>query len=291
VTRLELDNVSVAYDGARAVTELSLEVPTGAWVGLVGPNGAGKTTFLRATAGLVKCSGEVRLDERRLASMSRRQIARLVAFVPQRPVIPESMAVDDYVLLGRTPYVSYLGAETRRDLEVVRDVLARLDLTPLRARVLGSLSGGEMQRVLLARALAQQASLLLLDEPTAALDVGHQQHVLELVDTLRREHGLTVLSAMHDLTLAGQFADSLVLMSAGRAAAWGPARTVLTESLIREHYGASVRVLETPGGGVLVIPLRPARGRLGGSAEQPGPLGGTGERPGRAATARETATS
>jgi iron complex transport system ATP-binding protein len=259
VTRLELDHLSVAYDGARAVMELSLEVPPGSWVGLVGPNGAGKTTLLRATAGLVKCSGDVRLDDQSLASMSRRRVARLVAFVPQRPVIPESMLVDDYVLLGRTPYVSYLGAEGRRDLEVVRDVLDRLDLMPLRARVLGSLSGGETQRVVLARALAQQAPVLLLDEPTSALDVGHQQHVLELVDALRREHGLTVLSAMHDLTLAGQFADSLVLMSAGRAAAWGPARTVLTESLIHEHYGASVRVLEEPTGGVLVIPLRAER--------------------------------
>ena len=269
MTRLELDNVSVAYDGARVVSELCLEVRAGSWVGLVGPNGAGKTTLLRATAGLVKCSGEVRLDDRPLASLSRRRIARLVAFVSQRPVIPESMVVGDYVLLGRTPYVSYLGAETRRDLEVVRDVLGRLGLTRLGARLLGSLSGGEMQRVVLARALAQEAPVLLLDEPTAALDVGHQQHVLELVDALRREHGLTVLSAMHDLTLAGQFADGLVLMSAGRAAASGPARAVLTESLIREHYGASVRVLHEPTGEVLVIPLRPARDRLGGTADQP----------------------
>jgi iron complex transport system ATP-binding protein len=256
VTALLLDNVSVAYDGSPAVTGLSLGVPAGAWVGLVGPNGAGKTTLLRATARLVACSGDVLVDGLPLSSLSRRRLARLIAFVPQRPEIPESMAVFDYVMLGRTPYIPYLGAEGRRDIEVVRDVLGRLGLAPLRARALGSLSGGELQRVVLARALAQQAPVLLLDEPTAALDVGHQQQVLELVDALRREHGLTVLSAMHDLTLAGQFTDSLVLMSAGRAAAWGPACAVLTESLIHEHYGASVRVLEDPAGGVVVIPLR-----------------------------------
>lgn len=256
---LELDDVSVAYDGSPAVTGLSLVVPAGAWVGLVGPNGAGKSTLLRATAGLVACSGDVRVDGRPLASLSRRRLARLIAFVPQRPEIPESMDVFDYVMLGRTPYISYLGTEGRRDLHVVRDVLGRLELAPLRARPLGSLSGGELQRVVLARALAQRAPILLLDEPTAALDVGHQQQVLELVDALRHEHGLTVLSAMHDLTLAGQFNDNLVLMSGGRAAAWGAARTVLTESLILEHYGASVRVLQEPDGGVVVIPLRPSR--------------------------------
>jgi iron complex transport system ATP-binding protein len=265
VTALELDNVSVAYNGSPAVAGVSLSVPAGCWVGLVGPNGAGKTTLLRATARLVACSGTMLVDRVPLESLSRRRLARLIAFVPQRPEIPESMAVFDYVMLGRTPYVSYLGAEGRRDVEVVRDVLGRLDLAALRARALGSLSGGELQRVVLARALAQQAPVLLLDEPTAALDVGHQQQVLELVDALRREHGLTVLSAMHDLTLAGQFTDSLVLMSAGRAAAWGPPRAVLTESLIQEHYGASVRVLDDPLGGIVVIPLRSSEAESAGA--------------------------
>jgi iron complex transport system ATP-binding protein len=166
------------------------------------------------------------------------------------------MTVADYVLLGRTPYIAYLGTEGRHDLEVSARVIDRLQLSAFKERPLGSLSGGEVQRVLLARALAQEAPVLLLDEPTAALDVGHQQHVLELVDELRHEHYLTVLSAMHDLTLAGQFADELLLLDAGRAVAAGPAREVLTEATIRRHYGASVRILEEPDGGVAVLLTR-----------------------------------
>jgi iron complex transport system ATP-binding protein len=138
-------------------------------------------------------------------------------------------------------------------------VLDQLDLAGLAGRRLDSLSGGERQRAVLARALAQQAPVLLLDEPTTGLDVGHQQQVLELVDALRAALDLTVLSAMHDLTLAGQFADELVLLDGGRVAAAGPARTVLTEGVISRHYHASVRVLEDPDGGVVVIPVRAAR--------------------------------
>ena len=256
MTTVEMTDVSVAYDGVTVLEGLSVGVPAGTWIGLIGPNGAGKTTLLRAIAGLVRYLGDVRLAGAPVSAISRRSLSRLVAFVPQRPVIPESMSVTDYVLTGRTPYISYLGTESLRDLEVVAEVLERLELRPLAGRPLGSLSGGEAQRAVLGRALAQQARVLLLDEPTASLDVGHQQQVLELIDEIRTERGLTVISAMHDLTLAGQFADRLLLLSEGRAVSEGPARDVLTEGAIREHYGASVRILEEAGGGVLVIPTR-----------------------------------
>jgi iron complex transport system ATP-binding protein len=259
VTGVELEGVSVSYDGTRVLEGLSARVPSGAWVGLIGPNGAGKTTVLRAVAGLVPHTGEVRLGDAPVSSLSRRRVSQLVAYLPQRPVIPVSMTVTDYVLLGRTPYVSYLGTESRRDREVVALVLGRLELEGFTERPLGSLSGGEVQRAVLGRALAQEAPVLLLDEPTAALDVGHQQQVLELIDELRAEHGLTVLSAMHDLTLAAQFAEGLLLLSGGRSVAEGPARAVLTEGRIREHYGARVRVVEDPRGGILVVPTRPGR--------------------------------
>jgi len=267
VTAIELRDVSVAYDGTTVLTGLSLRVGPGEWIGVIGPNGAGKTTLLRAVAGLVPHLGEVSLTGTSIASLSRRKLSQLVAYVPQRPTIPASLTVTDYVLMGRTPYISYFGMEGRRDRRVVADVLDRLDLGPFADRALGSMSGGEVQRAVLGRALAQQAPLLLLDEPTAALDVGHQQQVLELIDELRTEHALTVASAVHDLTLAGQFADRLLLLSGGRAAAEGSARTVLTESAIREHYGASVRVLEGPDGSVLVIPTRPERTRAEGRRE------------------------
>jgi len=252
---IELRGVSVTYDGTRALDDVRLRADAGAWVGLIGPNGAGKSTLLRVAAGLVPGSGSILLDGQPLESMPRRRVARLVAYVPQRPLIPEAMPVTDYVLAGRTPYISYLGAEGREDLRVAGEVLERLDLVELADRPLGSLSGGELQRAVLGRALAQRAPVLLLDEPTSALDVGHQQQALELVDALRAEIGLTVLSATHDLTLAGLFADRLVLLDAGRVAAEGPVRSVLTEEAIERHYGATVRVLEE-GGRVLVVPIR-----------------------------------
>jgi ABC-type cobalamin/Fe3+-siderophores transport system ATPase subunit len=249
----------VAYDGVPALRELSVRVPAGGWLAPIGPNGAGKTTLLRALAGLVPFSGHVRVEEASITSVAGRRLAQLVAYVPQRPEIPGSMAVTDYVLLGRTPYIPYLGTERRNDLDVVARVLDRLGLGSLARRPLGSLSGGEVQRAVLARALSQEAPVLLLDEPTAALDVGHQQQVLELVDELRLEQGLTVVSAMHDLTLAGQFAEELLLLDRGRAVASGPARAVLTEATIRRHYGASVRILVDPDVGVVVLPIRAGR--------------------------------
>jgi iron complex transport system ATP-binding protein len=255
---IELRRVSVDLDGRPVLRELDLTVPGGARLGLIGPNGSGKTTLLRTIAGLVPHRGELRIGDAPPGGLSRRELARRIALVPQSPAVPAGMTVADYVLLGRTPYIPYLGTESRRDLAIVAQVLDQLDLGAFAARPLDSLSGGERQRVVLARALAQQAPVLLLDEPTTGLDVGHQQQVLELVDTLRQHLDLTVVSAMHDLTLAGQFADQLVLLDGGRVAAAGPAREVLTERVIGRHYHASVRVLEDPGGGIVVVPVRPA---------------------------------
>jgi iron complex transport system ATP-binding protein len=247
--------VQAAYDGVLALRGVTLEAGPGEWVGLIGPNGAGKTTLLRAIGGLVPCDGAILVRGEDAAVLTRRALARLVAYVPQRPVVPGAMAVLDYVLTGRTPHIAYLGTEGRRDLAVARGVLRRLELESLAGRPLGSLSGGELQRAVLGRALAQEAPILLLDEPTSALDVGHQQTALELIDALRSEAGLTVVAAMHDLTLAGQFADRLVLLDEGEVVAQGPAAEVLTEAAIRRHYGASVRVLRDAGE-VVVVPTR-----------------------------------
>jgi iron complex transport system ATP-binding protein len=165
------------------------------------------------------------------------------------------MTVIDYVLLGRTPYISPLGRESARDLAVVDGVLSRLELTAFTGRFLTTLSGGERQRVFLARALAQEAPLLLLDEPTSALDIGHQQDVLDLVDDLRRDRNLTVLATMHDLSVAGEYADRLVLMAGGRVVAAGPPAEVLTEELLTTQYRARVKVLKGVHGPI-VVPVR-----------------------------------
>lgn len=260
MTNLSARGITVAYGSVRVLEELTFEASRGEWLCLIGPNGAGKSSALRAIAGLIPHSGEVRVGKVSLESMSRREIARVLAFVPQNPLLPEGMSVEQYVLLGRTPFISYLGTEGSSDVQVVTDVLVQLELDGLATRPLGSLSGGEQQRTILARALAQRAPILVLDEPTTSLDVGKQQTVLELVDSLRASDGLTVISAMHDLTLAGHFADTLLLLSGGLIAGFGRPRAVLTESAIERHYGASVRVVEDAHG-VSVIPTRPRASR------------------------------
>ncbi|HXZ82299.1 MAG TPA: ABC transporter ATP-binding protein [Acidimicrobiales bacterium] len=260
--RVTVTDLRVAYDGHEVVSGVSFALEPGGWLCLIGPNGSGKTTLLRALGGLREFGGEVRFDDEVIATQKRRRLARSVAYVPQRPVLPATMTVRDYVLLGRTPYIAFFGSESRHDRAVATEVLDRLDLTGFAARGLGSLSGGEAQRAVLGRALAQQAPLLLLDEPTAALDPGHGQHVLELVDTLREERQLTVISAMHDLTLAGQFADRLALIAAGRIIADGTARAVLNEKTLARHYGAELRVIEDGLGGIVVLPRpHPRRAR------------------------------
>ena len=248
---LELGHVTVRLGGRNVVDGVSFSVEHGDWVTLIGPNGAGKTSLMRAIAGLVGHRGEIRLDGDPLRALRRKDVAQRVALVPQTPLLPAGMSVEEYVLLGRTPYVSYVGSEGRGDLAAAASAVARLDLAELASRHLGTLSGGERQRAVLARALAQEAPLLLLDEPTSALDAGRQQEALELIDGLRLDAGLTVVAAMHDLTLAGLYAPKLLLLSGGRIVAEGAAAEVLTEPLIEEHYGARVRVLEGA-----VIPVR-----------------------------------
>ena len=251
---IELRALAVRYDGAEAVRGLTLEIAAEEWVMLIGPNGAGKTSVLRALCGLLPFGGRASVCGRDVRSFGRRALARLIAFVPQNPVMPPELTVAEYVLLGRTPHLGRLAVEGRGDRKVVARALERLDLLPFAERGLGSLSGGELQRAVLARALAQEASVLLLDEPTTSLDLGRQQQVLELVDSLRGD-GLTVLSTTHDLTLAGQYADRLVLLDRGEVAAEGSPAEVLSQANLAAHYGASVRVVHDDGH-VYVLPRR-----------------------------------
>jgi iron complex transport system ATP-binding protein len=254
-TALEIEDVSVAYGRTTVLDAISFAVAEGEWVGLIGPNGAGKTTLLRAVAGLIPSTGSVLLDGSPLSGAHRRQRARSIAVVPQYPVTPAWMTVSEYVLLGRTPHLSVLAREGRHDLEVAAETIERLDLEAFRDRRLGTLSGGERQRVVVARALVQEAKVILLDEPTASLDIGHQQQALELLDVLRGEKGLTLVAAMHDLTLAAQYVDRMVLLRRGTIVADGVPELVLTQALLSKHYEASVDVLEHDGG-LAVVPRR-----------------------------------
>ncbi|MCW2614375.1 MAG: hypothetical protein JWN08_1369 [Frankiales bacterium] len=254
---LRARGLSVSIGAAVLLDDVDLDVASGGWTCVLGRNGAGKSTLLHVLAGLRRSTGTVELDGRDAASLRSRERALTLALAPQSATLPPWLTVHDYVLLGRTPHRGPLGAPGRRDRAAVADVLGRLELAPLAARRVGTLSGGERQRSVLARALAQEPRVLLLDEPTAALDLGHAQEALELVDALRRERGLTVVSTLHDLTLAGQYADELLLLDAGRSVASGPAAQVLTQEAVARHLGASAEVVAELGGGVRVTPVRP----------------------------------
>ncbi len=257
MSSIAFDRVAVSYGRREVVAPFTEQVQSGEWLGLIGPNGAGKSSLLRATVGLIASSGAVAVDGVQLAGLHARERARLVAYVPQEPLIPDDMTVADYVLLGRTPYVSYFGTETGHDREIAAEVIDRLRLGDFADRMLGSLSGGERQRVVIARALAQQAPVLLLDEPTSALDIGHQQQALELVTELREHSGITVISAMHDLTLAGIYTDRLVMLDQGRIVASGPASEVLTAERLGDVFHVCVTVdVDPDDGAVIVVPRR-----------------------------------
>ena len=253
---VELESLCVRYDSTTALRDVSDVVAPGEWLGVIGANGAGKSTLLRALAHLVPYEGVVRIDGTNAKPLSRRHFARLVAFVPQKPELPQQMRAIDYVVLGRTPHLGYFGVDGEHDRARCASLLERLGLGAKAERTLATLSGGELQRLVLARALAQEAPVLLLDEPTSALDLGRRVEALELVDELRHERGLTVISALHALTLAAQFATRLLLLHEGSVVATGGPAEVLDETALGHYFGARVRVLRSSDGALVVIPRR-----------------------------------
>ena len=253
--RVEVVGLSANYGRTRVLESIRLTVEPRRCLAGIGPNGSGKSTLLRSVLGLHPHQGQVRIDGVPTTGMPRRERARCLAYAPQTPVLPEGVTTRDYVTLGRTPHRPLLAAPRGVDRQVVADVMDRLELGRLAERPLATLSGGEQQRAVLARSLAQQPRVLLLDEPTAALDLGHAQQVLDLVDRLRRQDGLTVVSTLHDLTLAGQYADRLALLSEGRVVAEGSPAEVLTAQALRTHYGARAEVVHGPSG-LAVLPVR-----------------------------------
>ena len=244
---LKVENLSVSYGLRPVLHDLSLDVGAGEVLAVIGPNGAGKSTLVRAVSGILSIqAGRVGVDGVDLLALPAMKRARFLAVVPQAVSLPPAFTAWETVLLGRTPYLNFLGQVSYKDEEVARLALQRVDALDLAERRVGELSGGEQQRVLLARALAQATPLLLLDEPVAQLDLHHQLKFMEIVRTLARNDHLAVLVALHDLNLAAQYADRIVLLVSGEIKAAGSPWHVLTPEIISTAYQVSVQVIPHP---------------------------------------------
>ncbi|KPK22139.1 MAG: hypothetical protein AMJ76_00715 [Dehalococcoidia bacterium SM23_28_1] len=257
---LGIHDLTVVYGQIVALRQVSLSLAAGELLGVVGPNGSGKSTLIRAITRLVRpLGGDIRLDGKEVGRLSQRELARWAAVVPQNPYLPDAFTVLEVALMGRTPHLGLLQSEGRADLAAVRRALEQTDTWHLAGRRMGELSGGERQRVVVARALAQETPLLLLDEPTAHLDMGHQAAVLDLVRRLCRTEGKAVLAAVHDLSLAGQYCDRLVMLNEGRVVGEGEPEEVLSPELLTSVYGTRVSVFSHPlTGRPVVTPLSEA---------------------------------
>jgi iron complex transport system ATP-binding protein len=238
-----------------------MEVPRGSLVGILGPNGSGKTTLLRLLGGMLTPSaGRITIDGRDLGRLPRRQLAREIAVVPQETRLSFEYSVLEVVLMGRYPHLGPFELEGRADLEIAREALAATGTLSLEDRAFPTLSGGEKQRVVIASALAQSARLMLLDEPTAALDPGYQIEVAGLLRRLNAEREVTMAVATHDLNLAAGLCQRLVLLRDGRVLASGPTSEVLTRETVRALYDVEADVRFHEGAGHLtVVPLGRAR--------------------------------
>jgi len=243
----DADGLTVALGRRPVLHGLTFSVPRGAFVGLLGPNGSGKSTLLRTLAGLLPHGGVVKVLGDDIETLAPRERARRVAYVEQAPALAFSLTVREVVELGRAPHRGWIAPLVGADREAVDAALAAADLTALAERPATALSGGERQRVALARALAQDAPTLLLDEPTAHLDVRHRLALLHHAAALAAA-GRTVVAAFHDLDLAARFSDRLLVLHDGRVADEGPAADVLTPRLLRDVFGVEAEVTTGPDG-------------------------------------------
>lgn len=244
---IEVRNLSFAYQREAVLADISLTIKQGEFVGIIGPNGAGKSTLLRLVAGLLPLrEGEVLISSRPIKKYSRRQLSQLMAFVPQSFEIAFNFGCLDLVMMGRYPYLSPLSPESDHDRRVVQRAMEETEVWQFRNRTLSDLSGGERQRVVLASALAQEPRILLLDEPTASLDLRHQMHFYEIVTALRRDSGMTVVSVTHDINLAAKFCQRLLVLNHGRVAAFDTPAGILRKDLLEAVYQVDVEVISSP---------------------------------------------
>ena len=251
---LQLEDISFSYGPSQVLNGVDLNVAPGEMVGLVGPNGTGKSTLLNIASRTLKPQrGRVLLGGVDVQDMSPRQKASRVSMVPQSPAVPNGFSCLEVVLMGRNPHLGLLQWEGPRDVEIVRHAMELTGTIEFASRPISSLSGGERQRVFIARALSQEAPLLLLDEPTAHLDIGYQPAVLDLIQQVRTETGVSVLAAMHDISLAAQYCQRIAVLHQGSVYAVGTPEEVVTAEIVSQAFGADVAISRHPVHGTPVV--------------------------------------
>jgi len=246
-TLVKVDNLSGGYHKTLVIEGISFEIKKGDFLGIIGPNGSGKSTLLRLMS-RVLCprSGSIALEGKDAYQMDLKEFCRKVAFVPQDTLINFSFNVEEIVLMGRIPHLKRMQFETKRDFSIARDALSLTDTLYIKEKAIDELSAGERQRVIIAKALAQEPMLLFLDEPTAHLDIGHQVQILDLLKKLNKEDGLTVVMVMHDLNLASEYCNRIMLLNEGRIFKEGSPDEVLTYQNIESVYKTVVVVKKNP---------------------------------------------
>jgi len=244
---LALENVNAGYGDRRVLHDVTLDVAPGEFLGVLGPNGCGKTTLLRVVSGVLPATaGRIRVRGTDLRALDRRALARTMACLLQHLSVELAFTVRELVLLGRSPHLPWFGRESQRDEDVARRAMELADVAHLAERRVTEISGGELQRALIAMCLAQEPSVLLLDEPTSHLDIGHQLSILDLIAQLNRDTGMTVIAVFHDLNLAAEYCQRLLVLEGGRIAALGTPHEVLTPETLQRVYGVIAQIEPNP---------------------------------------------
>jgi iron complex transport system ATP-binding protein len=263
---LEMRNVTLGYNHQPVLRDITLKAAPGEMVGLIGPNGSGKSTIIKALSRVINPdSGEITVNGRNINQISRRELACMVGVVPQLPLLPSAFTAIEIVLMGRNPHLGLFQSEDRRDWALAWQAMQKTSTDSLAGRRVNELSGGEIQCVLIARVLVQETGAILLDEPTANLDIGRQVEILDLIKQLCAGKNLTVLAAIHDLNLAAQYCDRVVLIHEGHIHAEGTPREVITGENMAQVYGAANCVYTHPVNGLPTVLLGAHRNKANGT--------------------------
>ena len=248
---LDISNISLSFRDKLILSNVSLEVSAGEFFVIIGPNGAGKTSLLKVLSGLQKAQkGTVTIKDKNILNYRRRNLSQIMAIVPQHIEVGFPFTVADTVIMGRSPHLGILGMEGENDFHIAEEAMKFTDVSHLTDRKLFQLSGGELQRVIIARAICQQPEIILLDEPTTALDPAHQLKIMDLMEKFRREHGTTIIMVSHDLNLASMYGDRVLLLKSGRVVKTGDPKSVLNKELLEDSYGCRIQIDKSPLGGV-----------------------------------------